>query len=56
MMRDYRIYLQDILQAIDNALEYVPGMSYETFVADKKTISAAVRELEVFQNILTDII
>ncbi|MFA5865616.1 MAG: DUF86 domain-containing protein [Phycisphaerae bacterium] len=47
MTRDYRIYLQDILQAIDNTQEYVAGMSYSAFAADKKTISAVVRELEV---------
>ena len=47
MKRDYRIYLRDIVEAFGNARQCVEGLSYEEFIADKKTTSAVVRELEV---------
>ena len=47
MKRDYGVYLRDIIQAFGNAHEFVEGLSYEEFLADKKTTSAVVRELEI---------
>jgi len=47
MKRDYRVYLKDILQAFRNARQFIEGLSYEEFIADRKTISAVVRELEI---------
>ena len=47
MKRDYRVYLSDILQAFRNASQFLDGLSYEEFIADRKTISAVVRELEI---------
>ncbi len=47
MKRNYRVYLSDILDALRNAREFVKGLSCEEFIADKKTVSAVVRELEV---------
>jgi len=47
MKRNYRVYLSDILDALRNAREFVKGLSYKEFIADKKTVSAVVRELEV---------
>lgn len=47
MLRDYRLYLQDILEACENVRLYVSGMSLEEFSADKKTIDAVVRNLEI---------
>ena len=46
-MRDYRYYLEDILQAMERAEEFVQGMTFESFLADDKTASAAVRKLEI---------
>jgi len=46
-MRDYRHYLKDIVQAMDDIEEFCAGMSREEFEADKKTFSAVVRQLEV---------
>ena len=37
-------YLQDILEAIESIEDYLNGFDYETFVKDKKTIDAVVRE------------
>lgn len=46
-MRDCRLYLRDILAAIDSIEAFVEGMDWETFQADDKTASAVVRKLEI---------
>jgi uncharacterized protein with HEPN domain len=40
-------YLNDILVAIQEVEEFTNGMSYETFTADKKTVNAVIRSLEI---------
>ena len=47
MSRDYRVYLEDILEAIDKIRTYTVGMSAGTFAADSKTLDAVLRNLEV---------
>ena len=47
MKRDYRLYIDDMLESISNIEEYTKGISYEEFVKDKKTVDAVVRNLEV---------
>ena len=47
MHRDYRLYLDDILEAIDRIREYVQGMDAEAFSSDRKTQDAVIRNLEV---------
>ena len=47
MLRDYRLYLQDILECCENARNYVGEMTFEEFSADRKTIDAVVRNLEI---------
>ena len=47
MPRDYKVYLEDILEAIQKIRSYTEGYSYETFVEDSKTIDAVVRNLEI---------
>jgi len=47
MKRDYRLYLDDILEAIEKIGEYVKGMSFDEFAEDTKTIDAVVRNLEI---------
>ena len=39
-MRNYRLYLEDILRAIESIEHFVEGMSFEQFVQDDKTSSA----------------
>ncbi len=46
-MRDYRLYLKDILAAIDSIEEFVTGIDLEAFQADDKTTSAVIRKLEI---------
>jgi uncharacterized protein with HEPN domain len=45
--RTCRDYLGDIVEAIDKAVEFVEGMTYDRFAADERTHYAAVRALEI---------
>lgn len=40
-------YLSDIVTAIDEVAEFTSGMDFDDFAADKKTINAVIRSLEV---------
>jgi len=46
-MRDYRLYLKDILAAIESIEAFVEGIDFSTFQADDKTASAVVRKFEI---------
>ena len=46
-MRNHSLYLKDILAAIESIEGFVAGMSFETFLADDRTVSAVVRKLEI---------
>ncbi len=46
-MRDYQLYLKDILAAIDSIEVFVADMEPEAFQSDDKTVSAVVRKLEI---------
>jgi uncharacterized protein with HEPN domain len=45
--RDYRDYLQDILDSINDIESFILGMGFEEFKGDRKTINAVVRSIEV---------
>ena len=45
--REYRDYLQDIYDAINEVATFIEGMTYEDFLKDKKTINAVIRSIEV---------
>ena len=45
--RDWRLRVEDILDAIARIEQYVNGLSIEQFRADQKTVDAVVRNLEV---------
>jgi uncharacterized protein with HEPN domain len=47
MPRDYKAYLDDILQAVEKITQYTWEISFQTFSGDDKTIDAVVRNLEV---------
>jgi uncharacterized protein with HEPN domain len=47
MPRDFKVFLQDAVDAIDNVTEFVAGMPLDLFKSDKKTLHAVVRNLEV---------
>jgi len=46
-MRDYRLYLKDILAAMESIEAFVEGMDLEAFEADDKTASAVMRKFEI---------
>ena len=46
-MRDYRLYLKDILSAIEKIEAFIAGMSFDEFCADDKTSSAVIRKFEI---------
>jgi uncharacterized protein with HEPN domain len=45
--RGWELRISDIIEAIENALDYSAGMTFEQFVADRKTIDAVVRNFIV---------
>ncbi len=47
MPRDYRLYLDDILEAAALIRSYIGGLEFESFKTDRKTFDAVVRNLEV---------
>lgn len=47
MKRDYKLYLKDILSAMESIQMFVKGMNYEEFIDDDKTTSAVIRKFEI---------
>ncbi|WP_048094601.1 HepT-like ribonuclease domain-containing protein [Geoglobus ahangari] len=46
-MRDYRLYIDDILEAIQRIEEYTAGMDFEDFAENRLVVDAVVRNLEI---------
>jgi uncharacterized protein with HEPN domain len=44
---DFRVYVQDILEAIQRIDEYLKGVTFEEFSKDKKTLDAVVGNFAV---------
>lgn len=47
MSRPERLRLLDILDAMDRIASYAKGMSYEVFLADRKTQDAVTRHVQI---------
>lgn len=47
MLRDYRSYLEDILEAASAAREFAAGMTKENLTQDRRTRDAVIRNLEI---------
>jgi len=47
MPRDYKVFLEDILEAIGKIHHYTSGLSLRAFTADSKTFDAVIRNLEI---------
>jgi uncharacterized protein with HEPN domain len=47
MLRDYRLYLDDILEAIEQIRSYITGYSWIAFERDRRTQDAVIRNLEI---------
>lgn len=46
-MRNHRLYLGDILDALERIEKFVQDMSFEEFKQDDKTVSAVIRKFEI---------
>ncbi len=46
-MRDFRLYLEDILDVVSQIRIYISGLTKEGFARDRKTQDAVVRNLEI---------
>lgn len=46
-MRDYKLYLEDILTAIKKIKKHTKGYTLEKFQKDEKTLDAVIRNLEI---------
>jgi len=44
MKREFLDYLEDIIEAMNRAMEFVGSMSYSDFVKNDKTTSAVIRK------------
>lgn len=47
MTRNVALYVKDVIQNMQDAEEFIQGLSYEAFASDKKTVNAVVRSIEV---------
>jgi len=47
MLRDSKVYLEDIFEAARKIRLYTEGLSYESFCDDSKTSDAVIRNLEI---------
>src|SRR5437762_2108285 len=45
--RDSNLLIQDMLSAIRQIENYIAGLDHDSFLADRRTIDAVVRNLEV---------
>lgn len=47
MRRDYKLFLKDIINAMDAIERFVEGMKLDDLVKDDKTSSAVIRKFEI---------
>jgi uncharacterized protein with HEPN domain len=47
MPRDWRMRIEDILEAVERIARYIAGLDFEGFVEDQRTVGAVIRNLEV---------
>lgn len=47
MPRDYKVFLEDVLEAVRKIRQYTDGLSLQAFTADAKTFDAVIRNLEI---------
>lgn len=46
-MRNHKLYLKDILAAMESIEQFVQDMNFEDFKKDDKTVSAVIRKFEI---------
>ena len=45
--REWKLYVEDILESLDLVKQYVGSMNFDDFKEDRKTVDAVVRNLEI---------
>ena len=45
--RSYRMFAEDVLEAMDKIERYTRGLTYETFVKNEMVVDAVMRNLEI---------
>ena len=55
MKRDYKLFIKDILDAIDKIEEFVGKMDYGEFMKDDKTSTAVVKKIEIIGEAIKNI-
>ena len=45
--KDFKLYIQDILEAIDWINQYLEGLTFEQFSTDIKTIDAVIKNFAI---------
>jgi uncharacterized protein with HEPN domain len=47
MIRDFKLFLDDIIEALEKIEEYTRDIDFNTFSKDSKTIDAVIRNFEI---------
>lgn len=47
MKRDYKMYIDDILESMNKIQKYISGLEYEEFTQKNMVIDAVIRNLEI---------
>ena len=47
MKRDTVFYLDDMVENMDDAVNFIGAITYDDFIKDKKTVNAVVRSIEI---------
>lgn len=47
MSRDYRLYLDDIIEAMEKIIRYSADLTLEDFIKDEKTVDAVIRNFTI---------
>jgi uncharacterized protein with HEPN domain len=45
--REWKLHIEDIIEAIEKIQSYTAGMTLATFTDDSKTIDAVIRNVEI---------
>jgi uncharacterized protein len=45
--RDWRVYIDDMLEAIEKIQQYLSGMSYQEFIDDRRTVDAVTMNVAI---------
>lgn len=47
MKREFLDYIEDIIEAMADAIKFVEGMDYDDFIKDRRTVYAVIRAMEI---------